>query len=105
MLLSFALAAAATEPTYQAAQPSPIADALNAPRPLLTQYPELTGAPAPVRAGETLLPGQLHPFGPAPRATQFSGPFACADQKCRTRTPVYNAQTVDQREPDGRDHY
>ncbi|HWU50947.1 MAG TPA: hypothetical protein VN042_13775 [Asticcacaulis sp.] len=112
MLISFALAAA-TEPTYQVAPPSPVAKALNAPQPAPSTYPDLNAAPTVRVAETTLAPGQLRIFGPAPRNHDFmapddryaSGPYACNDKACKVRTPAYNTQPPTQREPDGRDHY
>lgn len=105
-LLSLTLMGAAQTAAYQVAPPSPAAQALNSPRPAPASYTAITNAPAPVQAAEkTLMPGELHKFGPAPRSLALAGPFLCVDGKCKTRAPIYNTQTVDQREPDGRDHY
>lgn len=117
MLLSFALAAAATQPTYEVAPPSPVTKALNAPQPAPAAYPDLNAAPSLKVSERTLMPGELRTFGPAPRNHDFvapearaedryaSGPYVCNDKACKVRTPAFNTQAPSQREPDGRDHY
>jgi len=104
--LSLALAAAPQTAAYQVMPPSAVNEALNTPPATPAGYPVLGNVPeSAATPDKTLMPGQLHAFAPAARGRDFEGPFACADSKCKTRTPVFNAQTVAQREPDGRDHY
>ena len=88
-LMSLMLLAAAGD---QAAPTSPPPEAA----------PASVAAPADPAPDAAALPRVLSPyrfraFGPAPRATEFAGAFACAGGKCGTRAPVSSARTADRR--------
>jgi hypothetical protein len=59
--------------------------------------PPPEAAPDAAALPRVLSPYRFRAFGPAPRATEFAGAFACAGGKCGTRAPVSNARTADRR--------